>query len=124
MGLVASSVNVTVGRACTEKGMKVAATTRSAAAGSHGHVSRMSIDREFLAMEMDEENDEYIADFASFALECRRIPVAVKEFQRYAKRLELADIPVDDADPMPMVKPKSDREKRAIRDSRISQNKV
>ena len=48
------------------------------------------------AMEMDEENDEYIADFASFALECRRIPVAVKEFQRYAKRLELADIPVDD----------------------------
>ena len=25
--------------------------------GSHGHVSRMSIDREFLAMEMDEEND-------------------------------------------------------------------
>ena len=48
------------------------------------------------AMEMDEENDEYIADFASFALECRRIPVAVKEFQRYAKRLELAEIPVDD----------------------------
>ncbi len=48
------------------------------------------------AMEFDEENDEYIADFASFALECRRIPVAVKEFQRYAKRLELADIPVDD----------------------------
>ena len=48
------------------------------------------------AMELDEENDEYIADFASFALECRRIPVAVKEFQRYAKRLELADIPVDD----------------------------
>ena len=48
------------------------------------------------AMEFDEENDEYIADFASFALECRRIPVAVKEFQRYAKRLELADIPVDE----------------------------
>ena len=48
------------------------------------------------AMELDEENDEYIADFASFALECRRIPVAVKEFQRYHKRLELADIPVDD----------------------------
>ena len=48
------------------------------------------------AMELDEENDEYIADFASFALECRRIPVAVKEFQRYAKRLELADIPIDD----------------------------
>lgn len=49
-----------------------------------------------VAMELDEENDEYIADFASFALECRRIPVAVKEFQRYHKRLELADIPVDD----------------------------
>ena len=37
------------------------------------------------AMELDEENMEYIADFASFALECRRIPVAVKEFQRYAR---------------------------------------
>ena len=32
------------------------------------------------AMELDEENMEYIADFASFALECRRIPVAVEEF--------------------------------------------
>jgi len=48
------------------------------------------------AMELDEEKDEYIADFAGFALECRRVPVAVKEFQRYATRLELADIPVDD----------------------------
>ncbi|MBO57849.1 MAG: hypothetical protein CMA77_02510 [Euryarchaeota archaeon] len=48
------------------------------------------------AMELDEEKDEYIADFASFALECRRVPIAVKEFQRYARRLELADIPVDD----------------------------
>ena len=47
------------------------------------------------AMELDEDNMEYIADFASFALECRRIPVAVKEFQRYARRLELEDIPVD-----------------------------
>lgn len=37
------------------------------------------------AMELDEDNMEYIADFASFALECRRIPVAVKEFQRYAR---------------------------------------
>ena len=27
------------------------------------------------ATELDEENMEYIADFASFALECRRIPV-------------------------------------------------
>ncbi len=48
------------------------------------------------AMELDEESMEYIADFASFALECRRIPVAVKEFQRYARRLELEDIPVDE----------------------------
>ncbi len=48
------------------------------------------------AMELDEENMEYIADFASFALECRRIPVAVKEFQRYARRLELENIPVDE----------------------------
>jgi hypothetical protein len=48
------------------------------------------------AMELDEENMEYIGDFASFALECRRIPVAIKEFQRYARRLELEDIPVDE----------------------------
>ncbi len=48
------------------------------------------------AMELDEENMEYIADFAAFALECRRIPVAVKEFQRYARRLELEDIPIDE----------------------------
>ncbi len=48
------------------------------------------------AMQLDEENVEYIADFASFALECRRVPVAVKEFQRYAKKLEIEDIPVDD----------------------------
>ncbi|MEC9161753.1 MAG: hypothetical protein VX919_03060, partial [Candidatus Thermoplasmatota archaeon] len=46
--------------------------------------------------ELDEENDEYIADFADFALECNRIPVAVKEFKRYATRLEMADIPYDD----------------------------
>ena len=48
------------------------------------------------AMELDEENDEYIADFAGFALECRRLPVAIKEFQRYSTRLEMANIPVDD----------------------------
>jgi|TARA_B110000495_G_scaffold97228_1_gene84137 hypothetical protein len=48
------------------------------------------------AMQMDEDNLEYIGDFATFALECRRIPVAVKEFQRYALRLELEDIPVDE----------------------------
>lgn len=48
------------------------------------------------AMELDEENMEYIADFAAFALECRRIPVAIKEFQRYARRLELEDIPIDE----------------------------
>jgi hypothetical protein len=48
------------------------------------------------AMELDEENDEYIADFADFALECNRIPQAVKEFSRYATRLEMADIPYDD----------------------------
>ena len=48
------------------------------------------------AMQLDEENVEYIGDFATFALECRRIPVAVKEFQRYARRLEIEDIPVDE----------------------------
>lgn len=48
------------------------------------------------AMNLDEENDEYIVDFADFALECRRLPQAVKEYERYARRLELADIPIDD----------------------------
>ena len=48
------------------------------------------------AMNIDEENDEYIVDFADFALECRRIPQAIKEYERYARRLELADIPIDD----------------------------
>ena len=48
------------------------------------------------AMNLDEENDEYIVDFADFALECRRIPAAVKEYERYATRLALADIPTDD----------------------------
>ena len=48
------------------------------------------------AMELDDENDFYIAVFASFALECRRVPPAVKEFHRYSRRLELADIPTDD----------------------------
>jgi Tfp pilus assembly protein PilF len=48
------------------------------------------------AMNLDEENDEYIVDFADFALECRRIPQAVKEYERYARRLELAEIPIDD----------------------------
>ena len=48
------------------------------------------------AMQLDEENMEYIGDFATFALECRRIPVAVKEFQRYARRLEIEDTPVDE----------------------------
>ena len=32
------------------------------------------------AMQLDEENMEYIGDFATFALECRRIPVAAKEY--------------------------------------------
>ena len=48
------------------------------------------------AMNLDEENDEYIVDFADFALECRRIPQAIKEYERYARRLELSDIPIDD----------------------------
>ena len=48
------------------------------------------------AMNLDEENDEYIVDFADFALECRRIPQAIKEYERYARRLELAEIPIDD----------------------------
>ena len=36
------------------------------------------------AMNPDEENDEYIVDFADFALECRRIPQAIKEYDMHA----------------------------------------
>ena len=33
------------------------------------------------AMQLDEENLEYVASFANFCLDCGRIPMAIKEYQ-------------------------------------------
>ena len=48
------------------------------------------------AMALDEENLEYVASFANFCLDCGRIPMAIKEYQRLEKMADLADIPVED----------------------------
>ncbi len=48
------------------------------------------------AMQLDEENLEYVASFANFCLDCGRIPMAIKEYQRLEKMAELNEIPVDD----------------------------
>lgn len=48
------------------------------------------------AMALDEENLGYVASFANFALDCGRIPMAVKEYQRLEKMADLQEIPVDD----------------------------
>ena len=48
------------------------------------------------AMQLDEENLEYVASFANFCLDCGRIPMAIKEYQRLEKMAELNDIPVED----------------------------
>ncbi len=48
------------------------------------------------AMALDEENLEYVASFANFCLDCGRIPMAVKEYQRLEKMADLAEIPVED----------------------------
>ncbi|MEE2812434.1 MAG: hypothetical protein VX627_05355 [Candidatus Thermoplasmatota archaeon] len=48
------------------------------------------------AMSLDEENLEYVASFANFCLDCGRIPMAIKEYQRLEKMAELAEIPVED----------------------------
>ena len=48
------------------------------------------------AMELDEENLEYVSSFANFCLDCGRIPLAIKEYQRLEKMAELNEIPVDD----------------------------
>ena len=47
-------------------------------------------------MQLDEENLEYVASFANFCLDCGRIPMAIKEYQRLEKMAELNDIPVED----------------------------
>jgi len=48
------------------------------------------------AMELDEENLEYVSSFANFCLDCGRIPMAVKEYQRLEKMADIAEIPVED----------------------------
>ena len=48
------------------------------------------------AMELDEENLEYVSSFANFCLDCGRIPLAIKEYQRLEKMADLNEIPVDD----------------------------
>lgn len=48
------------------------------------------------AMELDEENLEYVASFANFCLDCGRIPMAIKEYQRLEKMADIAEIPVED----------------------------
>ena len=48
------------------------------------------------AMQLDEENLEYVASFANFCLDCGRIPMAIKEYQRLEKMADLNEIPVDD----------------------------
>ena len=48
------------------------------------------------AMQLDEENLEYDASFANFCLDCGRIPMAIKEYQRLEKMADLNEIPVED----------------------------
>lgn len=48
------------------------------------------------AMDLDEENLEYVSSFANFCLDCGRIPMAIKEYQRLEKMGDLNEIPVDD----------------------------
>jgi len=48
------------------------------------------------AMELDEENLEYVGSFANFCLDCGRIPMAIKEYQRLEKMADIAEIPVED----------------------------
>ena len=48
------------------------------------------------AMQLDEDNLEYVASFANFCLDCGRIPMAIKEYQRLEKMAELNEIPVED----------------------------
>ena len=48
------------------------------------------------AMQLDEENLEYVASFANFCLDCGRIPMTIKEYQRLEKMADLNEIPVED----------------------------
>ncbi len=48
------------------------------------------------AMSLDEENLGYVSSFANFCLDCGRIPMAIKEYQRLEKMADLQEIPVED----------------------------
>ena len=48
------------------------------------------------AMELDEENLGYVASFANFCLDCGRLPLAVKEYERLRKMAELEGLDVND----------------------------
>lgn len=48
------------------------------------------------AMDLDEENLEYVAGFAGFCLDCGRLPMAVKEYSRLQKMAELQELDVND----------------------------
>lgn len=48
------------------------------------------------AMELDEENLGYVSSFANFCLDCGRLPLAVKEYERLRKMAELQELDVND----------------------------
>ncbi len=48
------------------------------------------------AMDLDENNLGYVSSFANFCLDCGRIPMAIKEYQRLEKMAGLEEIPVED----------------------------
>ena len=48
------------------------------------------------AMDLDEENLGYVASFANFCLDCGRVPLAVKEYERLRTMAELQGLDVND----------------------------
>jgi len=48
------------------------------------------------AMELDEENLGYVSSFANFCLDCGRLPLAVKEYERLRTMAELQNLDVND----------------------------
>lgn len=48
------------------------------------------------AMDLDEENLSYVASFANFCLDCGRLPLAVKEYERLRRMAELQELDVND----------------------------
>lgn len=48
------------------------------------------------AQKLDEDNLEYVASFAGFCLDCGRLPMAVKEYERLQTMAELQGLDVND----------------------------